>query len=171
MKVILVEKAILLHLYGPCVRACWRLSYIWLFAALWTVDHQTSLSKGFPGMNTGVGCQAFLQKIFSTQELNFHLLCLLWTLISYVSCLQVDSLPLMPPGKPIHTLLVKKKKICSVLTDDTSWDIILIWKTIARHCFLLSIEFQFFKMKKVLEIGCTIMWMYLVLLTCMLKNS
>ena len=111
MKVILVEKAILLHLYGPCVRACWRLSYIWLFAALWTVDHQTSLSKGFPGMNTGVGCQAFLQKIFSTQELNFHLLCLLWTLISYVSCLQVDSLPLMPPGKPIHTLLVKKKNL------------------------------------------------------------
>ena len=40
---------------------------------------------------TGVGCRAFLQGIFPTQRLNWHLLCLLhW---------QVSSLPLVPPGK------------------------------------------------------------------------
>ena len=45
-----------------------------------------------PGKNTGVGCHAFLQGIFSTQGLNLHFLCLLhW---------QTGSLPLAPPGKP-----------------------------------------------------------------------
>ena len=40
---------------------------------------------------TGVGCRAFLQGIFPTQRLNWHLLCLLhW---------QVSSLPLVPLGK------------------------------------------------------------------------
>ena len=44
-----------------------------------------------PGMNTGAGCH-FLQGIFLIQGSNPHLLCLLhW---------QVDSLPLVPPGKP-----------------------------------------------------------------------
>ena len=46
-----------------------------------------------PGMNTGVGCHALLQGIFSTQGSNPHLLGLLhW---------QVGSLPLAPPGKPL----------------------------------------------------------------------
>ena len=40
-----------------------------------------------PGKNTGVGCHVLLQGIFPTQGWNPHL----W---------QVDSLPLMPPGKP-----------------------------------------------------------------------
>ena len=44
------------------------------------------------GKNTGVGCHALLQGIFSTQGLNLHLLCLLhW---------QVGSLPLAPLGSP-----------------------------------------------------------------------
>ena len=44
----------------------------------------------FPGKNTGVGCHFLLQRIFPTQGLNPHLLCLLhW---------QVDSLPLSHPG-------------------------------------------------------------------------
>ena len=47
----------------------------------------------FPGKNTGMGCHFLLQGIFPTQESNPCLLCLLhW---------QVDSLPLVPPGKPI----------------------------------------------------------------------
>ena len=46
-----------------------------------------------PGKNTGVGCSAFLQGIFLTQGLNLHLLGLLLR--------QVDSLPLVPPRKPI----------------------------------------------------------------------
>ena len=42
-------------------------------------------------VNTGVGCHALLQGIFSTQGLNLRLLCLLhW---------QQGSLPLKPPGK------------------------------------------------------------------------
>ena len=45
-----------------------------------------------PSKNTGVGCHALLQGIFPTQGLNPRILCLLhW---------QVDSLPLVPPGKP-----------------------------------------------------------------------
>ena len=45
-----------------------------------------------PGNNSGVGCHALLQWIFSTQGLNLSLFCLLhW---------QVGSLPLAPPGKP-----------------------------------------------------------------------
>ena len=44
-----------------------------------------------PGKNTGVGCQALLQGISSTQGSNLPLLCLLhW---------QAGSLPLAPPGK------------------------------------------------------------------------
>ena len=42
--------------------------------------------------NTGVGCPALLQGIFTTQGSNLHLLCLLhW---------QAGSLPLAAPGKP-----------------------------------------------------------------------
>ena len=45
-----------------------------------------------PGKNTEVSCYALLQGIFPTQGSNLHLLCLLhW---------QVDSLLLVPPGKP-----------------------------------------------------------------------
>ena len=44
----------------------------------------------FLGKNTGVGCWFLLQGIFPTQGSNLHLLH--W---------QADSLPLVPPGKPI----------------------------------------------------------------------
>ena len=51
-----------------------------------------SSPTGFSRKNTGVGCQAFLQRIFPTQGLNPSLLRLLhW---------QANSLPLAPPGKP-----------------------------------------------------------------------
>ena len=51
-----------------------------------------------PGKNTGVGCQALLQGIFPIQGLNPHLLCILR--------LQVGSLPLAPPGKPVLYIIV-----------------------------------------------------------------
>ena len=52
----------------------------------------SSVHGSSPDKNTGVSCHALLQGIFSTQEMNPCLLCLLhW---------QVDSLPLVPPGKP-----------------------------------------------------------------------
>ena len=50
---------------------------------------------GSPGKNTGVGCHA--QGIFPTQESN-HVY-LLW---------QAGSLPLVPPGEPMHSLRVSK---------------------------------------------------------------
>ena len=52
----------------------------------------SSVHGDSPGKNTRVGCHALLQGIFLTQGLNPHPLCLLrW---------RVDSLPLVPPGKP-----------------------------------------------------------------------
>ena len=67
------------------------LSCVRLFVTPWTVG-----SQNFPGQNTGVGCHSLLQGIFLTQRLNPCLLCLLnW---------QVDSLPIVPPGKPQYPL-------------------------------------------------------------------
>ena len=63
------------------------------FVNLWTVATRLLCPWDSPGKNTGVGCHAILQGIFLTQGSNPHLLNLLhW---------QADSLPLMPPGKPI----------------------------------------------------------------------
>ena len=52
----------------------------------------SSVHEDSPGKNTVVGCHALFQGIFPTQGSNTHLLCLLYW--------QVDSLPLVPPGKP-----------------------------------------------------------------------
>ena len=44
-----------------------RFSHIQIFVTVWTVALQVPLSMGFsPGKNTGVGCYALLQGIFST---------------------------------------------------------------------------------------------------------
>ena len=52
----------------------------------------SSVHADSPGKNTGAGCHALLQGIFPTQGSNPRLLRLLnW---------QVDSLSLVPPGKP-----------------------------------------------------------------------
>ena len=42
----------------------------------WTVAHQTPLSVGFSGKDTGVGRHALLQGTFPTQGLNPRLTCL-----------------------------------------------------------------------------------------------
>ena len=69
-----------------------RFSPVWLYVTLWAAARQTPLSMGFSSQNTGVGCHALLQGVSPTQGLNPCLLCLLhW---------QVDSLSLVPPGKP-----------------------------------------------------------------------
>ena len=68
-------------------------SHVWLFATLWTVICQVSLSMGFFRQEYWSGLPCPPQGIFLTQGLNLHLLCLLhW---------QLGSLPLGPPGKPI----------------------------------------------------------------------
>ena len=55
---------------GVCVLSCF--SFVWLFVSPWTIIHQTRLlcPWDFPGKNTGVGCHAFLQGMFPTQESN-----------------------------------------------------------------------------------------------------
>ena len=77
---------------GRAVCALSHFSCVRLFVILWTPgssDHRDS-----PGKNTGVGCHALLQGIFPTQGSNPPLLHFLhW---------QVGSLPLAPPGKPVH---------------------------------------------------------------------
>ena len=55
-----------------------RFSHVQLFTTVWTVVHQALLSMRIsPGKNTGVGCHALLQGIFSTQRSNSSLPCLL----------------------------------------------------------------------------------------------
>ena len=64
------------------------LSLVRLFVILWTVASQAPLSMGFSRQE--VGCYFFLQRIFLTQGLSPHLLCLLhW---------QANSLPLSHLG-------------------------------------------------------------------------
>ena len=59
-----------------------------------------------PGKNTGVDYYALLQSIFPTQGSNLPLLCLLhW---------QMASLPLVPPGKPQQSILLKYRYICKM---------------------------------------------------------
>ena len=66
-------------------------SHIQLFATLWIVAHQASLSPDSPGKNAGVVCQVLLQGIFPTKGSIPRLLSLLlW---------KMGSLPLVPPGK------------------------------------------------------------------------
>ena len=82
-----------------------------------------SAHGNFPGKNTGVGCHALLQGIFPTQGSNQHLLRLLhW---------QVNSLPLVPPGKPLVyiTWNLFMVLICSVLFS-YRLKIILIFKNL-----------------------------------------
>ena len=67
----------------------------------------SSVHGDSPGKNTGVGCHALLQGIFSTQELNPCLLCLL-------HC-QMSSLPLVLPGNP-PSLLTTCQIICRFTT-------------------------------------------------------
>ena len=69
------------------------LSRVWLFLQPHGLQPTRLLCPwDFPGKNIGVDCHALLQGIFLTQGSNPHLLCLLYW--------QVDSLPLVPPGKP-----------------------------------------------------------------------
>ena len=69
---------------SACVLSCF--SSVPLFATLWTQPTRLLCPWDFPGMNTGIGYHALLQRIFQTQGLNSHLLHLVhW---------QVCSLPL-----------------------------------------------------------------------------
>ena len=64
-----------------------------------------------PGKNTEVDCHSLRQGIFPTQGSN---LCLLRLLNG-----QAGSLPLVPPGKPIHTHTYIKQSFCCTSETDT----------------------------------------------------
>ena len=66
-----------------------------LFATLWTIARQTTLSTGFSRQEYWSGCHALLWGIFPTQGSNPHLLH--W---------QTDSLPLVTPGKPSTYIVI-----------------------------------------------------------------
>ena len=53
--------------WGSCRGRLARTSVVSDSVTPWTVARQASLSMGFPGKNTGVGCHALLQGIFPTQ--------------------------------------------------------------------------------------------------------
>ena len=55
---------------------------------LWTVAHQATLSMGFPGKNTGVGCHVLLLGNLPDPGLK-----------PGSPALQADSLPSEPPGE------------------------------------------------------------------------
>ena len=83
-----------IHMYTyvyVCVCMLSHFCHVQLFATLWAVAHQASLSMGFSRQEYWVGFHAFLHGIFLTQGSNPCLLCLLHK--------QVGSLPLAPPGR------------------------------------------------------------------------
>ena len=59
-----------------CMHVCGlsRFSCVQLYATLWPVAHQASLSIGLSSKSIGVGCHALLQGIFPTLEMNTCLL-------------------------------------------------------------------------------------------------
>ena len=83
-----------------CVLSCF--SGVQVFVTPWTIVPQTPLFIDSPGKNTGVGCSALLQGIFSTQKSNPHLFHLLhW---------RVGSLPLAPWAHNTALILQMRKQ-------------------------------------------------------------
>ena len=73
-----------------CMLSCF--SHVCLFATLWTVAHQASLSMGFPRQEYWIGLLSPPPEDLPNPGIDSHLLSLLhWP---------VGSLPLAPPGKP-----------------------------------------------------------------------
>ena len=118
------------YMYAYLSLAAWVLtcfSHIGLFVTPWTVAQQAPLSMDSPGKNTGVGWHALLQGIFLTQGSNPHLLSLLhW---------QGGSLPLVPPGKPLLSLVV----ITSCL-DCYNKHLLDSQPLVNTHCYHLIIQ-------------------------------
>ena len=82
------------HVNYVCAQS---LSRVRLFATLWTVALQAPLSMGFPRQEYWSELPLPPLGIFPTQGLNPHVLCFLYW--------QADSLPLVPPGKPLYSII------------------------------------------------------------------
>ena len=65
-------------------------------ATPWTITHQISLSMGFPGKNTGVGCYFLLQGNIPNLWIELRSPCIACGLL----CWQADSLPTKPLYNP-----------------------------------------------------------------------
>ena len=87
------QTSLLSHEIDACACVLSYFSRVWLFVTPGTVAQLVPLSMGFSRQNTGVGCHALLQGIFSTQGSNPGL----------NLALQVHSLLTEPPGKPKNT--------------------------------------------------------------------
>ena len=109
---------------------CWVASVcVWLFATLWTGPSRLLCPWDSPSKNTGVGCHALLQGIFTTRGSNPCLLHLLhW---------KASSLPLVPSGshsssfKNLHTTKVSLSENCppelhSISQEKTSTAIVWV---------------------------------------------
>ena len=82
---------------GQCSSLC-LLHLVQLFVTPWIVTHHAPLSMGFSRPEYWSGLHVLLQGIFLTQGYNWRLLCLLYW--------QAGSLPIVPPGNPLHFSLM-----------------------------------------------------------------
>ena len=96
----------------------------------------------FPGKSTGVGCHFLLQGIFLTQGSNSCLLCLLHY--------QADSLPVVPPGKPLVILLgCPQKMVCPYILLYIEYAIVLYVAGVkVKCCHYFEKLLEFFKKLK-----------------------
>ena len=86
-----IYNEIIIHVCTPS-----HFSHVQLCATLWTIAHQAPLSMGFSRQEYWSGLPCPPTGNLSTQGLDPCLLCPLW---------QADSLPLVPPGKPIKYIM------------------------------------------------------------------
>ena len=70
------KKFMSIYLYLYLNMHAQSLTHVQLLVTLWTVAHQAPLSMEFSRQDTGGGCHALLQGIFSTQGSHPHLLSL-----------------------------------------------------------------------------------------------
>ena len=92
-------KTCIYKIYNQIIRHVCTLnhfSHVRLCAALWTIAHQAPLSMGFSRQEYWGGLPCPPTGNLSTQGSDPCLLCPLW---------QADSLPLVPPGKPIKYIM------------------------------------------------------------------
>ena len=121
-----------------------RFSLIQLFVTLWTVAKQAPLSMEFPRQPTGVGCHAFLQRIFPTQGSNLRLLH--WgvdsLLLSHLGS-QEDCFPFRISNISWQSLLA-----CNVsaenLVDTFMWILVFLLLPLQFSLYLQFCQYNFY---------------------------
>ena len=103
-------------------------SHVQLCMTLWTVACQAPLSIGFSRREYWSGLPFPPPGDLLTQGLNLHLLCLL--------CCQADSLPLLPPKKPLSSF-----KFLQSLLSSPGIAVTLVFQLLVYHMFSGSIHY------------------------------